>query len=161
MRCTERLCSGAGASGTLSGRGSWARGVGLALISAQRCWLCGRGMFQDWELDLAAARSAGWAFWAESWASGTSGALGKDMQLGKGSPSSGGDPGVGGRLGGQSPRRGAFGRLCRGCVCRWALPCRRLLPGRCRCRPADSQRTGCRGGRPLGTTGCCCRGWGR
>lgn len=46
--------------------------------------MCGRGMFWDWDLDLWAAKSTGWAFCAEFPASGTRGTLGKDLQLGKG-----------------------------------------------------------------------------
>ena len=41
-------------------------------------------MFQAWDLDPWAAKSTGWAFWAEPQASGTRGALGKDLQMGKG-----------------------------------------------------------------------------
>lgn len=41
-------------------------------------------MFQDWDLDLWGAKSTGWAFWAESQASGRRGALGEDLQMGKG-----------------------------------------------------------------------------
>jgi len=46
--------------------------------------MCGRGMFQDWDLELWAAKSTRWAFWAESQASGTRAALGKNLHLGKG-----------------------------------------------------------------------------
>lgn len=50
-------------------------------------------MFQDWELDLWATRSTGWASWAEY--PGMRGALGKQLQMGEGreAPAALGTPG--------------------------------------------------------------------
>ena len=119
MRCTERLCSGAGGDRTLSERGSWARGVGLVLLSCstQQCWLGARGMFQGWDLDLGAARSAGWAFWAESQASGTVGPWARACSWGRGGEPRQRRGPSGGRATGQAkPAPGCLGG-CAGAVC--------------------------------------------
>jgi len=157
--CTERLCSGAGAYRALPGSGPWASKVGLSLSSLHshpgcveggccRTGICSCGLPRA--LDGLCGQRARPLGQGQPWARTCIWARGGEPQEWRG-PSSG-------RVTCQANTHwGRFGRLPQGCLCCWGWTCSTLLPGRCRCRPVDSQHTSCDCGRPLRTSGCCCR----